>query len=130
VTNDLVSEPERLPAGVLSLPVARRGPASPDGSWHDTLVVISALASMHKQVATYVLRVLDADAGREEPPSPAAGQALGARLVELGCVLQANTRSRDAGDVGVGAPTSDRGREPQVAWAADDSYPIYVADSE
>ncbi|WP_154814673.1 hypothetical protein [Actinophytocola xinjiangensis] len=37
--------------------------AEQNGAWHDTLTLISDLSSVNKRIATFVLRVLDADAG-------------------------------------------------------------------
>lgn len=101
--------------------------AEQNGAWHDTLTLISDLSSVNKRIATFVLRVLDADAGGGEPPSPAAGQALGARLIDLGHVLR--DRALEAGGVPApqGEPCGHR-REPHTPWTGGRSA-IYVADN-
>lgn len=133
MTNDLVPRPERAPTNVRSLPVARNGPADPDDAWHDTLVLISALTSMNRQIAVFVLRVMDADAGRKDPPAPAVGYALGARLIKLGNTLQSSVRAHGTGDADVYAPQfacrSRRRREPQTPWTGGRSA-IYGVGSE
>jgi hypothetical protein len=59
---------------------------SPD--WHDELVLMAELSSVNNQIARFVLRLLDADAGRREQVSVADEGTLGVRLVDLGYALQ------------------------------------------
>jgi hypothetical protein len=56
--------------------------------WHDELVLMAELSSVNNQIARFVLRLLDADAGRREQVSIADEGTLGVRLVDLGYALQ------------------------------------------
>lgn len=56
--------------------------------WHDELVLVAELASVNNQIARFVLRLLDADAGRREQVTVGDEFNLGARLVDLGHALQ------------------------------------------
>jgi hypothetical protein len=56
--------------------------------WHDELVLMAELSSVNNQIARFVLRLLDADAGRKEQVSVADEGNLGLRLVDLGYALQ------------------------------------------
>jgi hypothetical protein len=60
--------------------------AAPD--WHDELELMAELSSVNNQIARFVLRLLDADAGRTEQVSVADEGNLGVRLVDLGYALQ------------------------------------------
>jgi hypothetical protein len=62
------------------------GTTAPD--WHDELVLMAEMSSVNNQIARFVLRLLDADAGRAEPVSVADEDTLGVRLVDLGYALQ------------------------------------------
>jgi hypothetical protein len=53
-----------------------------------------ALSSLNNKITRYILRVLDADAGRVEPVSVVDEQALGVRLSELGEAVQARAARR------------------------------------
>ena len=59
---------------------------SPD--WHDELELMAELSSVNNQIARFVLRLLDADAGRRTQVSVADEGSLGVRLVDLGYALQ------------------------------------------
>lgn len=105
-------------------------PGSPTDVPRDTLVLISDLASVNQRIATFVLRVLDADAGRGDLPSPASGHDLGARLIDLGTALQAQFSSHASGDTDV--PTDrfvPHHREHRTPWAGDRTA-IYVANKD
>jgi hypothetical protein len=56
--------------------------------WHDELVLMAELSKVNNQIARFVLRLLDADAGRREQVSVAEEGNLGVRLVDLGYALQ------------------------------------------
>lgn len=56
--------------------------------WHDELVLVAELASVNNQIARFVLRLLDADAGRREQLAAGDEYSLGGRLVDLGQALQ------------------------------------------
>lgn len=62
--------------------------------WHDELVLMAELTSVNNQIARYVLRLLDADAGRREPVSVADEGGLGVRLADLGRALQDHAARR------------------------------------
>lgn len=63
-------------------------------SWHDELALSAGLATVNRKISGYLLRGLDADAGRIPPTSATDEYALGARLVELGQALQARAFHR------------------------------------
>jgi hypothetical protein len=56
--------------------------------WHDELVLVAELASVNNQIARFVLRLLDADAGRRDQVAAGDEYSLGGRLVDLGHALQ------------------------------------------
>jgi len=56
--------------------------------WHDELVLVAELASVNNQIARFVLRLLDADAGRRVEVAAGDEYCLGGRLVDLGHALQ------------------------------------------
>lgn len=66
--------------------------------WHDELVLVAELASVNNQIARFVLRLLDADAGRREQVAAGDEDNLGGRLVDLGQALQDRAAYRAAGD--------------------------------
>lgn len=68
--------------------------------WRAELELIGKLSTLNQDIARYVVRSLDADAGRTQPTSPADEAALGVRLVEVGTVLQDRARDRQATIVG------------------------------
>ncbi|WP_035288780.1 hypothetical protein [Actinokineospora spheciospongiae] len=65
-----------------------------DDGWRDEAVLCAQLSKANTEVARYVLRSLDADAGREEPTSPRDENDLGEWLCSLGTALinRANLR--------------------------------------
>ncbi|MPZ85416.1 MAG: hypothetical protein GEV28_35535 [Actinophytocola sp.] len=65
--------------------------------WHDELVLVAELASVNNQIARFVLRLLDADAGRKEQVAATDECHLGGRLVDLGYALQDRAVHRTAG---------------------------------
>src|ERR1700716_3057223 len=56
-------------------------------NWHDELVLMTELSSVNNQIARFVLRLLDVDAGQAEQVSVADEGKLGVRLVDLGYAL-------------------------------------------
>lgn len=65
-----------------------------DDAYHDDKQLIADLASLNGQVGRFVLRYLDADAGRTVPTSPADEIALGECMVRLGEAVQARAERR------------------------------------
>lgn len=65
--------------------------------WHEELVLMAELSSVNNQIAKFVLRLLDADAGRREQVSVADEGNLGVRLVSLGYALQEHAADRAMG---------------------------------
>jgi hypothetical protein len=65
-----------------------RGEAVTASEWHEELVLMAELSSVNNQIARFVLRLLDADAGRKEQVSVVDEGRLGTRLVDLGQALQ------------------------------------------
>jgi tRNA U54 and U55 pseudouridine synthase Pus10 len=63
-----------------------------DGDWWEESKFIAELTTVNTWIGRYVLRFLDADAGRTKPSSPQDEQALGDRLVALGVALQTKAR--------------------------------------
>lgn len=57
-------------------------------NWHDELVLMAELSNVNNQIARFVLRLLDADAGRADEVSVSDEGILGVRLVDLGYALQ------------------------------------------
>jgi hypothetical protein len=84
--------------------------------WHDELVLMAELSSVNNQIARFVLRLLDADAGYREPVSVADEAHLAGRLVDLGHALQDRALRRapqpDAGGLAIEVPGSLR-RQPE-----------------
>lgn len=70
----------------------------PDPDWHDNAVLLGELAALNTRIARYVTRMLDADAKRTEPVSPAEEAALGRALVELGERLDERSQRQAAAD--------------------------------
>ena len=79
---------------------------SPD--WHDELVLMAELSSVNNQIARFVLRLLDADAGRREQVSVADEGTLGVRLVDLGYALQDRAVFRATGRLAIEVPVARR----------------------
>ncbi|MGQ0842255.1 Scr1 family TA system antitoxin-like transcriptional regulator [Actinokineospora sp.] len=67
-----------------------------DEGWRAELVLTGRLSSLNGEIAGYVLRSLDADAGRAAPTSVEDEQALGQRLVEIGHAVIERARNRRA----------------------------------
>ena len=65
-------------------------------SWRNELNLLGALATVQKQISTYVLRALNADALRDEPTAPSDENALGVHLINLGTELRTRAASRTA----------------------------------
>jgi hypothetical protein len=88
-------EPEQsanLPAVPESEPSTNLVPG--DDAYHDDKQLIAALTALNGQVSRYVLRYLDADAGRVVPTSVEDELALGERIVELGEAVRARAERR------------------------------------
>lgn len=75
--------------------------------WHDELVLVAELASVNNQIARFVLRLLDADAGRREQLAAGDEYSLGGRLVDLGHALQNRAAYRATGDTDDGGGAID-----------------------
>jgi hypothetical protein len=77
---------------------------------------MAELSSVNNQIARFVLRLLDVDAGRAEQVSVADEGKLGVRLVDLGHALQDRAVHRATGKRGgqlaIEVPGSLRQREP------------------
>ena len=80
--------------------------------WHDELVLVTELSSVNNQIARYVLRLLDADAGRREQVGVTDECTLGGRLVDLGYALQNRAVHRAAGLNGDGGAIDDEDLRP------------------
>jgi hypothetical protein len=65
--------------------------------WHDELELMAELSSVNNQIARFVLRLLDVDAGRAQHLSVADQGRLGIRLVELGRAIQDHALHRAPG---------------------------------
>lgn len=89
--------------------------------WHDELVLMAELSRVNNQIARFVLRLLDADAGRTAQVSVADEGNLGVRLVDLGYALQHRAVYRAAvrenGGVAIEVPGSLRRIEPSRKMA-------------
>jgi hypothetical protein len=72
--------------------VATMTDVPPDPDWHDDAVLLGELATLNAHIARYVIRMLDADAERGEPVSPADEAALGRALVVFGQRLSERTQ--------------------------------------
>lgn len=87
--------------------------------WHDELVLMAELSSVNRQIARFVLRLLDEDAGRREQVSVAEEGGLGVRLVDLGYALQDRAVHRatmiDSGGMAIEVPGSLR-RRLEPGW--------------
>lgn len=67
-----------------------------DSDWHDHAVLLSELATLNARIARYVTRILDADAKRGKPVSPADKAALRRTLADLGARLLERSRRQPA----------------------------------
>jgi len=75
-------------------------------TWHDENVLHAALSAINADIGRYILRALDADAGRKEPTPPSDERDLGRRLRLLGDAL---TRRADERDAATGHPVLEGG---------------------
>jgi hypothetical protein len=66
-----------------------------DSDWWEDSKFIAELTSLNTWIGRYVLRYLDADAGRTKPAAPQDEQALGDRLVTLGLAMQTKAKQGD-----------------------------------
>ncbi|HVK23187.1 MAG TPA: hypothetical protein VM677_17665 [Actinokineospora sp.] len=65
-----------------------------DTHWRDDLTLIGALSTVNRQLALYVLRLLDVDAQRA-PELPITDEStLGRRMIELGQAIHARAARR------------------------------------
>jgi hypothetical protein len=79
--------------------------------WHDELELMAELSSVNNQIARFVLRLLDVDAGRREQISVTDEGRLGVRLVDLGYALQDRAAIRAIGhhdSMAIEVPSSRR----------------------
>lgn len=67
-----------------------------DEGWRAEKALVADLATLNTEVGRYVLRQLDADAGRAEASSVQDEQALADRLTSLGELMQARVERRVA----------------------------------
>lgn len=65
-----------------------------DASWPDDSALLADLSHLNTEVARYVLRQLDVDAGQAKPVSVDDEQALGHQLIELGERIQRRATGR------------------------------------
>lgn len=65
-----------------------------DGAYHDDKQLIAGLTAANGQISCYVLRHLDADAGRAVPTEPDDEVALGDHIIRLGRAVQARGEHR------------------------------------
>lgn len=70
------------------------GPLHGDEAWKEDLEFIADLAQLNDRLKRYVLRYMDADAGRTSPVGTADERALGSWMVELGKALQSRADRR------------------------------------
>lgn len=75
-----------------------------DPDWHDELVLVAELSSVNNQIARFVLRLLDADAGRRQQISVVDEAHLAGRLVDLGHALQDRANRRTTAPDNGGPP--------------------------
>jgi len=71
-----------------------------DSDWWEESKFIAELTRLNTWVGRYVMRYLDADAGRAQPATTQDDQALGDQLVALGRAMQTRAR-RDELNLGV-----------------------------
>ena len=63
-----------------------------DHDWWEESKFIAELTSLNTWIGRYVIRYLDADAGRSQPATTNDHQALGDQLVALGLAMQTKAR--------------------------------------
>lgn len=86
-------------------------------TWRDDRALMNRLGNVNRDVGMYVLRLLDAEAGRRLAMPSEEERHLGTRLVELGRALQGRAmRRHDAGegDSLVVDDTSDDVTDPEL----------------
>ncbi|WP_436501794.1 hypothetical protein [Actinokineospora sp. HUAS TT18] len=66
----------------------------PDAHWRDELTLVGGLSTINRELALYVMRLLDVDAERAPEPLVAEEAALGNRMVELGHAIHARAARR------------------------------------
>ena len=98
--------------------------------WHDELVLVAELASVNNQIARFVLRLLDADAGRRAEMAVGDEYGLGGRLVDLGHALQdrATYRGRRDGGVDILVDLNGDGRADFIGHDKDRDWTVDSAD--
>ena len=67
-----------------------------DNAAHNDQVLIAAIANVNNQLGRYVLRFLDADAGRTEPPSPYDERTLADSVTAIAEGLRVRAARREA----------------------------------
>lgn len=75
-----------------------RSVPGPDNTAHDDGVLMHDLTVVNTMIGRYVLRFLDADAGREEPVPAADELALAERLANAAQALAARVARRTQGE--------------------------------
>lgn len=91
-----------------------------DTSWPDDNVLMAELSHLNTQVTRYILRYLDADAGRAEPISVDDEHTLGLKLAELGDVLQRRAARREATASDHGLVIENAGTQPRALESSRD----------
>jgi hypothetical protein len=89
-----------------------------DEGWPDDNALLADLSHLNTELARYVLRQLDVDAGRVEPMSVDDEHGLGLQLIELGQRVQRRAALRKAqarGPVIEGEATQPLALEPSPA---------------
>ena len=65
-----------------------------DAHWRDDLALIGGLSTINRELALYVMRLLDVDAERATELPATEEASLGQRMVELGHAIQARAARR------------------------------------
>ena len=63
-----------------------------DSDWREESMFIAELTRLNTWIGRYVMRYLDADAGRTQPATAHDDQVLGDQLVALGLAMQTKAR--------------------------------------
>lgn len=63
-----------------------------DSDWREESMFIAELTRLNNWIGRYVMRYLDADAGRTQPATTQDEQALGDQLMALGQAMQTKAR--------------------------------------
>ncbi|WP_436501647.1 hypothetical protein [Actinokineospora sp. HUAS TT18] len=69
-----------------------------DAHWRGDLTLIGGLSTVNRDLALYVMRLLDVDAERAPEPPVAEEASLGHRMVRLGRAIQARAERRQPQD--------------------------------